>query len=187
MSPVPSHEPQLSSSIPLNGTYIAILVDTIANISSPIPADLLWFQQNVTFSSNGIASYDGSSAQVPYLAPSSVGHPYLALLYTQPPNFIIPSNFPYNDTFRLAFNVSRVSSDFQTPLLEANYFLLGSNCTYQSTPKTGVYSSGTAGRYGPTATGSYHRPSGTGIYNGPAFTSGSGRTKAPFPRIGARY
>ena len=162
---MPSHEPQLSSSIPLNGTYIAILVDTIGNISSSIPADLLWFQQNVTFSPNGIASYDGSSAQVPYLAPSSVGHPYLALLYTQPPNFIIPSNFPYKDTFRLAFNVSRVSIDFQTPLLEANYFLLGSNCTYES----------------------YHRPSGTGIYNGPAFTSGSGRTKASFPRFGAHY
>ena len=184
---MPSHEPQISSSIALNGTYIAILVDTIANISSTIPADLLWFQQNVTFSSNGIASYDGSSAQVPYLAPSSVGHPYLALLYTQPPNFIIPSNFPYNDTFRLAFNVSRVSADFQTPLLEANYFLLGSNCTYDSTSKGGPYSSGTAGNYGPTATGSYHRPSGTSNYNGPAFTSGSDRTKAPFPRFGARY
>ena len=172
---MPSHEPQLSTSIPLNGTYIAILVDTIANLSSPIPADLLWFQQNVTFSSSGIGSYDGASAQVPYLAPSAVGHPYLALLYAQPPNFIIPPNFPYNNTFRVAFNVSRVSADFQTPLLEANYFLLGSNCTYQP--------SGTAGYYGPTATGSYYKPTGTGFYKGPAFKSGSGRTKGPFPRF----
>ena len=167
---MPSYEPELSTSIPLDGTYIAILVDTIANLSSPIPADLLWFQQNVTFSSSGLGSYDGSSAQVPYLAPSAVGHPYLALLYTQPPNFKIPPNFPYNNTFRSGFNVSRVAADFKTPLLEANYFLLGSNCTYFS---------GDGGYY-PTTTGSYYKPTGTGFYDGPAFKSGSGRN-SPFP------
>jgi hypothetical protein len=148
---VPTYAPQLSSSTPLNKTYIAILVDTIANYSSPIPANLLWFQQDVTFSASGVASYNGSAAQVPYLAPAAVGHPYLALLYTQPPNFIIPANFPYNNTFRKAFNVSRVSADFKTPLLEANYFLLGSNCTnVVSATKTGGYGkpSATGGNYG---------------------------------------
>ncbi|KAK3168220.1 hypothetical protein OEA41_004666 [Lepraria neglecta] len=160
---VPLHLPQLSSSTPLNKTYIAILVDIIANYSSPIPANLLWFQQDVTFSADGIASYNGSAAQVPYEAPSGVGHPYLALLYTQPPGFIIPPNFPYNNTFRVAFNVTRVGADFQTPLLEANYFLLGSNCT---------------GEASATKTGGYHKPTATdGYYSG----------KEAYTRFSAHY
>lgn len=136
---VPTYAPTLSSSYPLNDTYIAIIVDTTANLSSPIPASLLYFQQSITFSpTTGIGS-SNTSAQVPYLSPTNVGHAYLALLYTQPPGFVIPSNFPYNDTFRVAFNVSRVAVDFRTPLLEANWFVLGSECEKPS---------GTASGYG---------------------------------------
>lgn len=131
------------------------MVDTTANLSSPIPADLVWFQQDVTFSAAGIGSAN-TSAQVPYQAPSSVGHAYLALLYTQPLGFIIPPNFPYNDTFRVAFNVSRVAVDFKTPLLAANWFVLGSNCSAPSYTASGYgYGASTgfaSGTHGPWAT-----------------------------------
>ncbi|CAF9939707.1 hypothetical protein IMSHALPRED_001605 [Imshaugia aleurites] len=165
---VPSTTPTLSTSTPLNSTYIAIIVDTTANLSSPIPASLVYFQQSLTFSpTTGLASAN-TSAQVPYLPPTSVGHAYLALLYTQPAGFAIPSNFPYNDTFRVAFNVSRVQADFHTPLLAANWFVLGSNCStppaytgYGTAASTGfalpthgpfvkagvVYANGAAGRF----------------------------------------
>ena len=72
-----------------------------------------------------------------------MGHAYIALLYTQPPGFIIPANFPYSATFRKAFNVTRVGADFHTPLLEANYFVLGSDCEK-------MMPSGTVGHAGPT-------------------------------------
>ncbi|CAF9943556.1 MAG: hypothetical protein ALECFALPRED_000653 [Alectoria fallacina] len=157
---VPTFAPTLSTISPLNETYIAIIVDTTANLSSPIPADLVWFQQDVTFSAAGIGSAN-STAQVPYQSPTSVGHAYLALIYTQPPGFAIPANFPYSDTFRLAFNVTRVGSDFHTPLLAANWFVLGSNCpapsytassgygfaTHGPFAKKAVYTNGAAGRY----------------------------------------
>lgn len=151
---VPSQAPVLSSTLPLNETYIAIIVDTTANLSSPIPADLVWFQQDVTFSAaTGIGSAN-SSAQVPYQSPTSVGHAYLALLYTQPPGFVIPANFPYNDTFRVAFNVSRVAVDFHTPLLAANWFVLGSNCSAPSYTASGYYGASTgfaSGTHWPSA------------------------------------
>lgn len=149
---VPSTTPTVSTGTPLNETYIAIIVDTTANLSSPIPADLVWFQQDITFSPSGIGSAN-TSAQVPYASPTSVGHAYLALLYTQPAGFIIPANFPYNDTFRVAFNVSRVASDFNTPLLAANWFVLGSNCSAPSYTPSGYYGSTgfASGTHGPWA------------------------------------
>ena len=52
--------------------------------------------------------------------------------------------------------MSRIAVDFKTPLLEANWFVLGSNCTETVGPTTtGGVPSGTAayeGRKGP-----YHR------------------------------
>ena len=140
--PVPSEAPILTSPISLNSTYIAMAVDTTANLSAPIPAELLWFQQDVTFSSAGIASTN-TTAQVPYLAPFNVGHAYVVLLYTQPPGFMVPPDFPYTATFRAGFNVSRTAVDFKTPLLEANWFVLGSKCTEVKATPTGLLPSGT--------------------------------------------
>lgn len=151
--PVPTYAPTLSTPIPLNATYIAIIVDTTANLSSPIPASLVWFQQDVTFSpATGVGSA-ATPAQVPYQSPTSVGHAYLALIYAQPPGFVIPPDFPYTNTFRSNFNVSRVAVDFKTPLLEANWFVLGSNCSVPSyTASSGFlastgFASGTHGAY----------------------------------------
>ncbi|CAD6588433.1 MAG: hypothetical protein ASARMPREDX12_003326, partial [Alectoria sarmentosa] len=146
---VPTFAPTLSTTSPLNETYIAIIVDTTANLSSTIPADLVWFQQDVTFSAAGIGSAN-STAQVPYQSPTSVGHAYLALIYTQPPGFVIPANFPYTNTFRLAFNVTRVGADFHTPLLAANWFVLGSNCPAPSYTASSGYGYPT-GTHGPFA------------------------------------
>lgn len=161
---VPTYAPTLSTTIPLNTSlsYIAIIVDTTANLSSPIPASLVWFQQDVTFAASSYPTASiGSPAQVPYATPTSVGHAYLALLYAQPPGFIIPPDFPYTNTFRSNFNVSRVAVDFKTPLLEANWFVLGSNCTdppkYTASsgfvPSTG-FATGTHGPY-PSKTAVY--------------------------------
>ncbi|KAF6231680.1 hypothetical protein HO173_003360 [Letharia columbiana] len=164
---VPSTTPTLSSTLGLNETYIAIIVDTTANLSSPIPADLVWFQQDVTFSSAGIGSAN-TSAQVPYVAPSSVGHAYLALLYTQPPGFIIPSNFPYNDTFRVAFNVSRVAVDFHSPLLAANWFVLGSNCSAPSHTASSGYGYGASTGFASGTHGPWAKKTGAVYANGAA-------------------
>ncbi|KAL9074447.1 MAG: hypothetical protein Q9161_002235 [Pseudevernia consocians] len=164
---VPSRAPTLTSTLPLNETYIAILVDTTANLSSPIPADLVWFQQDVTFSSAGIASAN-TSAQVPYQSPTSVGHAYLALLYTQPPGFIIPANFPYNDTFRVAFNVSRIAVDFHTPLLAANWFVLGSNCSAPSYTASAGYGYGASTGFASGTHGPFAQKTGVVYANGAA-------------------
>ncbi|KAL8936108.1 MAG: hypothetical protein Q9216_005100 [Gyalolechia sp. 2 TL-2023] len=107
--------------------YLTILIDSTANLSLPNPASLLWFQSNITFppSPPSSASF-GTSARVPYLAPSAPGHVYIALLYKQPPGFVIPSDFPYNDTFRENFNVSRLAVDFETGgPVAATFFELG--------------------------------------------------------------
>lgn len=158
---VPSQAPILSTPVASNGTYIAIAVDTTANLSSTIPAELLWFQQDLAFSPAGIAS-SRSIAQVPYLAPANVGHGYLILLYAQPPGFIVPPDFPYTGKFRSNFNVSRVAVDFKAPPLEANWFILGSNCTKEEARPTGTstvgtaYATGTAGYYG--RNGPFPRP-----------------------------
>lgn len=165
--PVPSKAPTLASTLPLNETYIAILVDTTANLSSPIPADLVWFQQDVTFSSAGIGSAN-TSAQVPYQSPTSVGHAYLALLYTQPPGFIIPANFPYNDTFRVAFNVSRIAVDFHTPLLAANWFVLGSNCSAPSYTASAGYGYGASTGFASGTHGPFAKKTGVVYANGAA-------------------
>ena len=102
---------------------------------------------------------------MPYLAPFNVGHAYLVLLYAQPPGFIIPPDFPYNATFRSGFNVSRTAVDFKTPLLEANWFVLGSNCTKVEASPTGAL------------------PSGTGR---PSYMVGGRGKKEEFPRSGLR-
>lgn len=170
---VPAQAPLLSSTLPLNATYIAIIVDTTANLSSPIPASLVWFQQDVTFSpatTNGpsIGSAN-TTAQVPYQSPTSVGHAYLALIYTQPPGFVIPANFPYNDTFRLAFNVSRVAVDFQTPLLAANWFVLGSNCSDVAAPSYTASGYGASTGFASGTHGPFAKVTGAAVYaNGAA-------------------
>ncbi|KAM0799615.1 hypothetical protein BDR22DRAFT_305848 [Usnea florida] len=164
---VPSTTPTVSTTAPLNETYIAIIVDTTANLSSPIPADLVWFQQDITFSAAGTGSAN-VSAQVPYQAPTSVGHAYLALLYTQPPGFIIPSNFPYNNTFRTAFNVSRVAVDFHTPLLAANWFVLGSNCSAPSYTASSGYGYGASTGFASGTHGAYAKQTGVVYANGAA-------------------
>ena len=160
LRPVPAKAPVLSSPIPLTAPseYLAVLVDPNANLSAPNPAKLLWFQPNVTFSTNASSNYHiyyatiNSPATVPYLAPSVVGHPYIFFLYPQPPNFIIPPNFPYNNTFRSGFNVSRIAADFKAGgPLAATYFELGSNVTSGNATGTSTPSDGSARVVGPTA------------------------------------
>ncbi|KAL8717308.1 MAG: hypothetical protein Q9225_005440 [Loekoesia sp. 1 TL-2023] len=105
--------------------YLAIFIDPTANLSSPLPTSLLWFQPNVTFTSSLSTATLSTNATVHYLAPSVPGHVYIALLYKQPPNFFIPPDFPYNNTFRKGFNVSRVAVDFKTGgPVAANFFEL---------------------------------------------------------------
>ncbi|KAL9603921.1 MAG: hypothetical protein Q9219_000859 [cf. Caloplaca sp. 3 TL-2023] len=105
--------------------YLAIFIDSTANLSLPNPASLLWFQPNVTFASSFSSATVSANATVPYLAPSNPGHVYIAFLYKQPPNFFIPPDFPYNNTFRKGFNVSRVAADFKTGgPVAANFFEL---------------------------------------------------------------
>ncbi|KAL8948505.1 MAG: hypothetical protein Q9222_005308 [Ikaeria aurantiellina] len=105
--------------------YIAIFVDPTANLSSPIPASLVWFQQDVKFTPGSSIASIGTDAQVPYLSPSVPGHIYIGFLFKQPPNFIIPPDFPYNNTFRRGFNVSRVEADFKSGgPVAANFFEL---------------------------------------------------------------
>ncbi len=158
--PVPAKAPILSSPTPLTAPseYLAVLVDPNANLSAPNPAKLLWFQPNITFSTNASSNYHiyyatiNSPATVPYLAPSVVGHPYIFFLYPQPPNFIIPPNFPYNNTFRSGFNVSRIAADFKAGgPLAANYFELRANATSGNATGTGAPSGASAGVAGPTA------------------------------------
>lgn len=122
-----------------------MLIDPNANLSAPHPAKLLWFQPNVTFAINASSNYYiyyasvNSPATVPYLNPSVVGHPYIFFLYPQPPNFIVPPNFPYNSTFRSGFNVSRIAADFKVGgPLAANYFELGANATSGNATGTGA-------------------------------------------------
>ncbi|KAI4133273.1 MAG: hypothetical protein LQ338_000331 [Usnochroma carphineum] len=123
---VVKHQPTLSlPSANSSQEYLAIFIDPTANLSSPIPASLLWFQPNVTFTSPLSPASFGANATVPYLAPSVPGHVYIALLYKQPPHFFIPPDFPYNNTFRKGFNVSRVAVDFKTGgPVAANFFEL---------------------------------------------------------------
>ncbi|KAL8775331.1 MAG: hypothetical protein Q9209_000338 [Squamulea sp. 1 TL-2023] len=108
---------QPSLSLPSSNTtdeYLVILVDPTANISSVLPTALLWFQTNITFTSSNASASSATEPIVPYLAPSVPGHVYITLLYKQPPNFIIPSDFPYNNSFRKGFNVTRLAVDFKT-------------------------------------------------------------------------
>ncbi|KAL8777016.1 MAG: hypothetical protein Q9213_008045 [Squamulea squamosa] len=108
---------QPALSLPSSNTsneYLLILVDPTANLSSPLPTSLLWFQTNITFASSNASASSATEPIVPYLAPSVPGHVYIALLYKQPPNFIIPSDFPYNNSFRKGFNVTRLAVDFKT-------------------------------------------------------------------------
>ena len=157
---VPAKVPVLSSSVPLTAPseYLAVFVDPNANLSAPNPAKLLWFQPNVTFSTNASSNYHiyyatiNSPATVPYLAPTVVGHPYILFLYPQPPNFIIPPNFPYNNTFRSGFNVSRIAADFKAGgPLAATYFELGTNATSANVTGTGTPFGASASVTGPTA------------------------------------
>lgn len=138
-----------SSSL-LNGTYVVFLVDSNANNSAAIPSKLLWLNSGVTFAN--VSAYDrgatdipiytalsGNSSRIPYLAPSIPGHTYIAFIYQSPPNFKIPPTFPYNETFRDGFNVTKIGADFKTSLLQANYFTIQSNVT-ASASGTGGYS-----------------------------------------------
>jgi len=107
----------------------------------------------------------------------------------QPKGFFIPSNFPYRAGFRGGFNVTRVGVDFGTPLLEANWFLLGSNCTRVVPSATGVMPSGTGVL--PSGTGVVLSgtagvfPSKTGS-RGPTATAGIHGKKGMFKRSGLR-
>lgn len=124
---VATHQPTLTlPTVNATEEYLAILIDSTANLSLPNPASLLWFQPNITFPPSPSPASSSTNATVPYLAPSALGHVYIALLYKQPPNFFIPSDFPYNETFRQGFNVSRVAVDFRTGgPVAANFFELG--------------------------------------------------------------
>ena len=130
-------------------------MDSDANKSAPVPSKLLWLNSGVTFAN--VSAYNpgvtdtpiytalsGNSSRIPYLAPTIPGHTYIAFIYQSPPNFFFPPNFPYNNTFRDGFNVTRIGVDFKSPLLEANYFTIRSN--------TSASGSGT-GYYGPRPTG----------------------------------
>lgn len=133
-------------------------MDADANKSAAVPAKLLWLDSGVTFSN--YTNYDrgavdeplypaisGNSSRIPYVTPSIPGHTYIAFIYQSPPNFQFPPNFPYNDTVRDGFNVTRIGVDFKAPLLEANYFTILSNATTTATATTTGYG-GTATGYG---------------------------------------
>ena len=134
-------------------------MDADSNKSASNPAKLLWLDSGVTFAN--VTNYDpgaldeplypaisGNSSRIPYLTPSIPGHTYIALLYQSPPNFAFPPNFPYSNTFRSGFNVSKIAVDFKTSVLEANYFTIKSNATATASASA----SGTGGYgTGPTA------------------------------------
>lgn len=156
----PTYQPYVYSSSILNGTYLVFLVDADANKSAAVPAKLLWLNAGVTFAN--ASNYDrgvmdtpiypamsGNSSRVPYLAPSIPDHTYIAFIYQSPPNFAFPPNFPYSDTVRDGFNVTRIGVDFKTPLLQANYYTIKSNAT-SSTSESGYYGPRPTG-YAPTA------------------------------------
>lgn len=155
----PTYEPRLFASSPLNGTYLAFLVDSNYNNSASVPAEVLWIASGVTFSQTPTAvigqngsvygAQSSNSSKVPYLTPTVPGHTYIALLYNSPPNFAFPPNFPYNATFRTGFNVTRIGADFKSPVLEATYFTIASNGS-ASAPATG-------GAPSPTGTGAHGR------------------------------
>ncbi|KAI4183005.1 MAG: hypothetical protein L6R41_005669 [Letrouitia leprolyta] len=118
--------------------YLAILIDSAGNLTLPNPASLLWFQSNLTFPPSPLAASSNTNATVPYLAPSIPGHIYIALLYKQPPNFILPPDFPYNNIFRKNFNVSRLAVDFKTGgPVAANFFELASYGVQNASITTG--------------------------------------------------
>ena len=132
-------------------------MDADANTTAPIPSKLLWLNSGVTFANH--SAYDpgaidtpiytalsGNSSRIPYLAPSIPGHTYIAFIYQSPPNFYFPPNFPYNDTFRDGFNVTRIGADFKKPLTAANYFTIKSNVT-ASASGTGYYDAKPTGWY----------------------------------------
>lgn len=136
-------------------------MDADANKSAAVPSKLLWLNSGVMFANASnydrgaldtpiYPAFSGNSSHIPYLAPTIPGHTYIAFIYQSPPNFQFPPNFPYNNTFRDGFNVTRIGADFKAPLLQANYFTIQSNAT--TTASGTGYPSGT-GYQG-------HRPTG---------------------------
>lgn len=100
---------------------------------------------------------------MPYLAPQAAnsskedGHRYVYVLWPELGTFIPPAGFPYNNTFRLAFNATRVAAEalVAEPIL-ADWFIYEANAT-----KAGghLYPSKTAteykGKYAPTPKSRY--------------------------------
>lgn len=179
---MPQNPPTIGSKTFLNGSYLLAMVDfdNQANLGllpgNPQPligSYLHWLQPNIKFSSipravqpanpNTSTIYIADTFEkptVPYLAPQAAnsskedGHRYVFILWPEIQTFVAPANFPYNNTFRLAFNASRIASEGITgePIL-ADWFTYEANAT-----KTcgGSYSLGTAtatnykGKSGPT-------------------------------------
>ncbi|MCJ1305716.1 hypothetical protein MMC08_008532 [Hypocenomyce scalaris] len=136
---------------------------------------LHWLQPGIQFSTtpltpqpanaNKTAIYIADAAQapvVPYLAPQAGnsskadGHRYVFLLWKELVAFSTPADFPYNNTFRLAFNATRVATDADvgTPLL-ADWFVYEANATVACKSE-------------------YPRPTGTG-YSGKPSSYATGR------------
>lgn len=134
---------------------------------------LHWLQPNIKFSAtprevqpanaNKTTIYIADAFDkpvVPYLGPQAGnsskvdGHRYVFVLWPELVTFNTPPDFPYNNTFRLAFNATRVASDANVgePIL-ADWFTYEANATTTCGSK---FASATAtataykGKFGPT-------------------------------------
>ena len=172
-SPVPQNPPTLGSKTFLNGSYLLALIDfdnqanlgLIPGNAQPLIGGYLhWLQLNIKFSAtpravqpanvNKTTIYIADTFNkpvVPYLAPQAAnsskedGHRYMFVLWPELKTFVTPPDFPYNNTFRLAFNVTRVASDANVaePIL-ADWFTYKANATTATTTEY-------KGKYGLTA------------------------------------
>lgn len=180
---MPQNPPTIGSKTFLNGSYLLAMIDFDNQINlglvpgNPQPligGYLHWLQPNIQFSPipravqpanpNKTTIYIADAFDkpvVPYLAPQAAnsskadGHRYVFVLWPEIKTFVAPPDFPYNNTFRLAFNATRVASDALVgqPIL-ADWFTYEANAT---TTCGGGFSSATAtatggyrGKYGPT-------------------------------------
>ena len=153
---VPASAPVISTSSPMNGDYLFALVDPDAESpQNPNISQYLHFlQPGLTFPSSSsapAASYPAtfnSAPIVPYTQPAppsfSTAHRYIGLLFSQPRNFTVPTNFQqYNATYRMFFNITTFAAEagLGAPVL-ANYFLV-SNQTMTANATTNATATST--------------------------------------------
>ncbi|MCJ1401816.1 hypothetical protein MMC11_005033 [Xylographa trunciseda] len=152
----PANAPIISTSSPMNEYYLFALVDPDAESpQNPNISQYLHFlQPGLTFPSSSSApatSYPAvlnSPPIVPFAQPAppsfSPAHRYIGLLFSQPSNFSVPTDFQkYNATYRMFFNITTFAAEagLGAPVL-ANYFLV-SNQTMTANTTTNATTTGT--------------------------------------------